>query len=587
MTHGLPSQLGPSHAPAPDQGTPPDNVRAAEYPVLEAMVAQASLPDVLAEICRYAVSDSPGAAAAIYLRHGTDLFLAASHAVSPPRVPGFVAASAPMPEPSISLDLRSVAHEQLGRLTIFLPAADAPPVERLPLAGHFATLALEQRNLLEELQYRVTHDSLTGLLLRSAMPSLSLEPIAPESEEPWTLVLYLDLDGLGRVNEILGTLTADAVLRIVGRRIQSVLSPQDQAVRCGGDEFLIVLRGTRGLSEALPAADHVRRLISEPIDVDGQQLLITVSIGVAIVQPGDSLEKLERAGRIAANQAKKRGRNRIELYERSFETETSDRLLIERALRSASQDGSLQLWLQPKIRLADGKLAGVESLLRWRHPELGMVSPTKFIPIAEETGLVAQLGHWALREACRLHRRCREEGLGEIEFAVNVSPLQFHDPLLAQEIEATLREFAVSPQMVELEITETALIEHFSEVEEAIHGLRSIGLRFAIDDFGTGHSSLAYINTLPVDAVKIDRSFIRHLGTRPGSIAFLESIIRLAHSLRFRVVVEGVETDLQHQTICDLGCDEGQGYLYSRPAPFDVFCQWAAQYAPLEPARSN
>ena len=487
-----------------------------------------------------------------------------------------------LPPDTQTIPLESAAGERLGAILICRTSSvPLSPLERehLHIAERLAVIAIEQHNMVQELTHRAQYDSLTNLCNRLTMESrLSHLVIRSRSVPKPVGVLYLGLDRFRVVNDVLGHRTGDELLRQVGERLRTAVRDSDIVARSGGDEFVVIIPAMNRTDEAVAVSEKLRARLAQPFEVHGHQLCLTVSIGGCTGFPGTSPEALQRDAYTALHHAKRQGRNRTVMFDPAMGSVPPQRLEMERHLRSAIRHQELELHYQPQIDLASGRLAGVEALIRWRHPSLGLVSPATFIPIAEETGLIVSIGEWSLGEACRQAREWVGHGLSHVRVGVNVSALQLEQSGFTQDVLRHLAHHQLPPGLIELEITESLVMRDPERSMAQIQQLRQHGICFAIDDFGTGHSSLAYVQNLPVQCLKIDRSFvskIEHASDRPP---LLENIIRLAHSLNLRVIAEGVETAAQHHALLALDCDEGQGYLYSRPLMAPAVLAWDHQH---------
>jgi diguanylate cyclase (GGDEF)-like protein/PAS domain S-box-containing protein len=389
-------------------------------------------------------------------------------------------------------------------------------------------------------------------------------------------VLLLDLDRFKEINEGLGHEGGDRVLPLVTRRLAEVVRPTDLVARVAGDEFVVVCEGLIGELEAVGVAERINAALREPVRVDRSELHLTASIGIAMTHgEGDHAEALLRDADAALYQAKQRGRARFELFNEARRREARARRALEGELERAIEEGELRVWLQPEIELATGRLMGFEALVRWQHPERGLLAPATFIPQAERSGLIDRLGEWVLLESCRLGRTMRDGaegaeaaplGVGPV-VAVNLSARQLGDPLLADRVAAALSAAGLSPADLCLELTESALMEDADLSLHALRALRALGVRLAIDDFGTGYSSLAYLRRFPIDSVKIDRSFVAGLGSRLEDRAIVSAVLDLTRALGLSAIAEGVEQAGQRDELVRLGCEAAQGYFFSPPRP--------------------
>ncbi|MGC8881357.1 MAG: putative bifunctional diguanylate cyclase/phosphodiesterase [Bryobacteraceae bacterium] len=459
--------------------------------------------------------------------------------------------------------LTTAAGEMVGCLTLFgrAPFGDGPSKEVIEELKELAALAVEQANLLEELKYRAERDPVTGLWNRRQLEEWIEQMRQGERGAPAALVL-VSLEGARRVREILGEETGDALLRSAAERVVRTCGA-GFAARLSGDEIAVLTRGAGEDPGSFGA--QLLRLLEEPFLMGGHEIHARPAIGVAAAEGAEEVRQWLRRARAAAAAARaRRNGARCVVFDPTIAIEAPERLELERRLRGAAGRGELLLHYQPQVRLRDGRTAGHEALMRWRNPEIGTVSPAAFIPVAEETGLIVELGRWALEEACRQARRWQERRL-PARIGVNVSALQLADAGFPEDVRRALADSGIDPRLVELEITESAVVENLKLAAERMRELRGLGVQFALDDFGTGTSSLAYLKELPVNRIKVDRSFLGELDQ--GRAPLLESIIRMAHGLALEVIVEGVETEEQRAALERMGADEVQGYLTGRPMP--------------------
>jgi EAL domain-containing protein (putative c-di-GMP-specific phosphodiesterase class I)/GGDEF domain-containing protein len=460
--------------------------------------------------------------------------------------------------------LETAAGEVAGCLTLFGSGVPPGAAALAPLAElkQAAVLAIEQANLLEELRYRAEHDPATGLWNRDKFQREVAGRRAGGCIPAGTLLLVA-CDGVRRVREILGEESGDALLREVVRRIGR-LPGEPLCGRLSGDE-LVLLLPSGSSQDPLRFGDSVLSALREPALVDGHEFAVHAAVGLARERQGEPWAEWLRRARAAAAAARLRtGAGRCVEFDDSLTLCSPERLELERRLRGAAARGELQLYYQPQVRTRGGGIAGYEALMRWRNPEIGTVSPAAFIPVAEETGLIVELGRWALGEACRQARSWQREGL-PARVGVNVSAVQLAESDFPRHVEQALAASGLPPSLLELEITESMVMQNRQLAAERMRGLRRLGVEFALDDFGTGSSSLAYLKDLPVQRLKVDRSFLAEL--ERASAPLLESIIRLAHQLGLGVIVEGVETPRQLELLAAMGADEIQGYLTGRPVP--------------------
>ena len=416
-----------------------------------------------------------------------------------------------------------------------------------------------------ELEHRARHDTLTGLANRSLLADRIERAIAADPEAPvW--VVTIDLDRFKVINDTLGHQAGDQLLVQLAGRISAAVRPADTVARTGGDDFVLVLTGRADERQAAATVAMVRDAITAPLTVDGHSLIVTCSAGVA-GYPADGRDPatLVKHAEVAMYRAKENGRDVVQFYTPKMNDRARERLDLESALRGALRHDQFELHFQPQVHLASGCVAGTEALIRWRHPQLGLVHPDRFIGLAEETGLIVPIGTWAMRSACLQNCRWRDAGLAPLRIAVNLSARQFAEPGLVETVAQVLDQTGLDPGALEIELTESVMM---ADVDVAIHTMRSLksmGVKLAIDDFGTGYSSLAYLRRFPVDVLKIDRSFVRDIDAGAESAALVDAIVALAHGLHIHVIAEGVETMAQLEHLRASGCDEVQGNIFSRP----------------------
>ncbi|MDB5071201.1 MAG: hypothetical protein JWM87_2312 [Candidatus Eremiobacteraeota bacterium] len=412
------------------------------------------------------------------------------------------------------------------------------------------------------------HDRLTGLPNRLALEQRLAETIAEaQADKRQFGVLFLDLDRFKTINDTLGHSAGDDVLREVAGRIANAVRGGDVVARPGGDEFIILLPRIGQAAELQNVSQRVLRALAVPVGVRENHLYVTASIGAAVYPGhGDSGESLIAHADAAMYRAKGMGGNRFALFDDSMETMAVDRLLLENDLRHAVDAGQLELRYQPIVRLSTNEMVACEALVRWRHPERGLIMPETFIGIAEETGWIVAIDRWVLREACATAHRMRAS-IPEFRIAINMSSRDLREPDLPDVVAAALSDYDLPARALTVEITETVVLDE--SVLPVLRRLYSLGVNVALDDFGIGYSSLSYLKRLPISVLKIDRSFVRDIVTDPYDQAIVASIIAIARSLDFRVVAEGLETDGQIDHLRGLGCDEAQGYRFGKPQPLD------------------
>jgi diguanylate cyclase (GGDEF)-like protein len=465
----------------------------------------------------------------------------------------------------------SAAGELLGEVVAFaesgLPAKSVAP-EALRLSARIAGIAMEQHHLMADLLYHAHHDSVTLLPNRFLLEEhLGQAMVAADRAGSGVALLHVNLDRFQTVNDLLGRGIGDLVLQQAARRMEMGLAAEGTLARTAGDEFSAVLPGVNSLQHAVRCAERLRARMEAPFAVSGHELTVTASIGCALYpkHAADALS-LERSAVSALHRAKHAGRNCVRGFVPGEAGHAEQKARLESALGQALTRGEFGLVYQPQIGLGTMTLSGAEALLRWRHPVIGLVSPTAFIPIAEETGLIVPLGRWVLREACREAEAWRRRGFrGRV--AINGSPVQFGQDDFVASVKTALDDTGAPPDAVELELTESALAGDVRRVAEKMRDLKSLGLSVAVDDFGTGYSSLSHLHELPVDVIKIDISFVRQITGPEDSSPVIETIIAMAHALGKTLVAEGVQTLEQQAYLAALGCDAVQGFLHGRPVP--------------------
>ena len=422
----------------------------------------------------------------------------------------------------------------------------------------------EQRRSEVKIEYMAHHDSLTDLANRVLLNQRLEHALDKTSPEQMVAVHHLDLDQFKSVNDTFGHPAGDKLLKIVADRLRGLVRETDTIARTGGDEFVIVQSAIADPADATSLAQRVIGLMSEPYDLDGQQAVIGASIGIA-VGPGDgsSPDKLLRNADLALYRAKGDGRGTFRFFESAMDLQMQTRRIMEQDLRKALPAGEFELYYQPVVNLVNNEISGFEALLRWNHPNQGMIAPVTFIPLAEEIGFIVPLGEWVIRQACAAAARWP----ADIRVAVNISAVQFRNPGLMQVIVGALANSGLDPTRLEIEITETVLLENKETTLDVLHQLRALGVRIAMDDFGTGYSSLTYLQCFPFDKIKIDRSFVKDITDNTGSLNIVRAVAALANGMGMTATAEGVETREQLDRITSEGCTEMQGFLFSQPLP--------------------
>ncbi|QYF93645.1 EAL domain-containing protein [Massilia sp. PAMC28688] len=443
------------------------------------------------------------------------------------------------------------------------------------------------RKLTEQrIQHVAQHDALTGLPNRSLLQDRLAQAVAYSAHTAHAVwVMLIDLDRFKFVNDSMGHRAGDVLLMTIAARLRSALRDSDTVARLSGDEFVVILAERDG--ETL-SADIVQRLmdaVAQPVMLGTKEFFVTCSIGVSVFPTdGAGTDTLIEHADIAMYRAKKLGRNNFQFYTPAMNEEAMERVRIESALRSALERNEFVLHYQPQVDLTSGRIKGMEALIRWQHPELGVVAPSRFISVAEETGLIVPIGAWVMRTACAQTRRWQEAGLGTLRVAVNLSARQFGSSTLLADIGNVLDETGLDPACLDIELTESLFMTDVTSAVELLHGMKALGVKLSIDDFGTGYSSLSYLSRFPIDVLKIDRSFVADIARDASDAAIVASIIALAHNLKLSVIAEGVETAEQLDYLRRHGCDEMQGYHFSRPLAADDFEQLLRQRACLPAA---
>ena len=424
----------------------------------------------------------------------------------------------------------------------------------------------ERKRAEERVQYLANYDVLTGLPNRFLMQDRLTQAIAHAHRNRLRVALmHIDLDRFKVVNETLGHYVGDALLKQAAERVRKATREADTVARVGGDEFTIVFPNVTSVQALSAAAEGMLDDLSRAFPGEGQELFVSASVGISLY-PDDagSVDELIKHADAAMSTAKHLGRNNFQFFTADMNQEVQERMLIEAGLRTAIQRDELSLLYQPKIDLATRRIFGAEALLRWKHPKLGMISPSRFVPVAEEAGLVGQIGEWVLHTACRQIREWQDAGYS-LQVAVNVSARQFQEYDVAELVMDIMRNTGVLAQNLELELTESAVMNDAEASIVTLERLAELGVQIAIDDFGTGYSSLSYLKRLPLDLLKIDQSFVRDISSDPNDAAIVRAIITLARSLGIKVIAEGVENEAQLAFLNAYGCQYAQGYLFGRP----------------------
>jgi diguanylate cyclase (GGDEF)-like protein/PAS domain S-box-containing protein len=452
--------------------------------------------------------------------------------------------------------------------------------ERGEFSHHIAVVSdISERKAAEErMVYIAQHDFLTSLPNRMMLHDRLTQAIAhAEREQRKVAVMFLDLDRFKAINDTLGHLTGDKLLQLVAGRINSVARTSDTVSRLGGDEFAIMLPYIENTDDIAMIALKLLTSIAGPCVIDGNEIEVTTSIGISVFpEDGTDSESLIAHADAAMYQAKGNGRNNYQFFTREMNRRTLERILLKNKLSHALERNELFLLYQPQVDLQSGHIIGAEALVRWNNPLYGKVLPAQFIPIAEENGLIPPIGEWVLREACRQNQEWRKLGLMKITMAVNISSVQFRQKNLGETIKAILSESGLAPSGLELEITEGVVMQDAEATILLLEDMKAMGLKLSVDDFGTGYSSLSYLKRFPIDKFKIDQSFVRDLTTDTEDAVIVSTIISMAHSLKLKVIAEGVETAEQLAFLKQQGCDEIQGYYFSQPVSAEEFTKLLA-----------
>ncbi|MDP2240702.1 MAG: EAL domain-containing protein [Burkholderiales bacterium] len=436
----------------------------------------------------------------------------------------------------------------------------------------------ERKAAEQRIEHLAQHDLLTDLPNRVLLNDRVEVAVAHAARHGGRLaLLYVDLDKFKFVNDTLGHAVGDQLLKAAAMRIKSAIRESDAASRVGGDEFVVLLSEINAAEDAARVAEKIIRDVSDPYRLNEHELVLTASIGIAIYpENGQDAGELLRLADTAMFAAKGGGRNRYQFYSEAMGARAAERLHLESELRGACARGEIFVAYQPQIDLASGRVIGAEALARWRHPRHGLISPLRFIPVAEESGLILEIGEWILREACRQARDWREQDILDAHVSVNVSAVQFRQADFLEVVKRALDASGLLPANLELEVTESVVMEGVSSMLDILRRLDAFGVKLAIDDFGTGYSSLSYLRQFPTQRLKIDQSFVRDLPGDPDAVAIARAIVSMGHSLGMHIIAEGVENEAQAVFLSSIGCEEAQGYLYAKPMPGSEFEAWVA-----------
>lgn len=446
--------------------------------------------------------------------------------------------------------------------------------------AHLVVATIEARKLVEQVENAKTqlnhlahHDALTGLPNRVLLHDRLAQAIELASRQGTQLaVLFMDLDRFKHINDSLGHAVGDQLLQLVARRLMACVRHSDTASRQGGDEFVVLLSNIKQAEYAAISAQKILAALTAPYRIDQQELHVSVSIGIATYpNDGQDTETLLKSADSAMYHAKESGRNNYKFFVQDMNVRAVHRQSVEASLHRALERQEFVLHYQAKIDLHSNMIIGVEALIRWQHPERGLVAPSEFVPIAEDSGLILPIGRWVLREACFQARAWLDAGLPPIIVAVNTSAREFGATDFMEYVRSTLNDTCVEPRYLELELTESVLMQDAALTNPVLNALTDLGVKLAIDDFGTGFSSLSYLRQFPVDTLKIDKSFVNRMTSNTEDAAIVIAVIGMGRSLKLRVIAEGVETAEQCEFLLAQHCDEGQGYYFSRPVAADAF----------------
>jgi diguanylate cyclase (GGDEF)-like protein/PAS domain S-box-containing protein len=542
--------------------------------VLEMIAQNQPLDAVLGRVEEMVEHYYPGAVARILLKDGRAAGDRGSRSQS---------AAAANYQGHLTVPIRAGDGQMLGHMQIARPEpwqATASELVLLDSKAKLAAMAMEHRELTNRLSYQAQHDPLTGLPNRALLDDRLRQAITlARRQAKMVAVLYVDLDRFKVINDTLGHDVGDLLLRDAAKRLEGTVRESDTLARPGGDEFVAVLSGIETVCDAEIVGERIMEALRDPFQVKGHELFASASVGLSLFpDDGEDAATLQKHADVAMYEAKNRGRNRFQRFARELNSAASERLEVENQLHCASQRGELQLYYQPQFHLPSQRLGGVEALLRWNHPKWGLVLPGRFIPVAEECGLIVPISLWVLQEACRQHQAWRRAGYPPVKIAVNISATQFMRSNLAEKVAQVLAAHEMEPRYLELELTEGVLMQDAQDTARQIAELRALGVRIAVDDFGTGYSSLSYLQRLPIDDLKIDKCFVQDIDRHASMQPLVQAIVGLAHGLNLTATAEGVETAGELAVLQTLGCDQVQGYLLGRPEPAHHWeNQWQVQ----------
>ncbi len=465
---------------------------------------------------------------------------------------------------------------------IYLNMTIAPMRDSAGSITGYLTIAAdisERKEAEQRIEFLAYHDVLTGLpnrlLLRDRVDQAMAQA---DRHHKHVALLFMDLDNFKQINDTLGHDTGDLLLKEVTQRLNQCIRDTDTVSRQGGDEFVILLRDLADGQAAVPVLDKLMEHMQRPFALDGNELTTSVSVGVAVYpEDGRTFDTLMKKADMAMYQAKENGRATYHFFNDAMSHRASEHLALRNGLRRALDHGELELHYQPQVELASGRITGAEALLRWNAPGDGLIMPGRFIPVAEESGLIVPIGEWVIMEACRQASAWRQAGLPELCVAINLSAVQFRRGNVEQTVLRALETTGLPPHCLELELTESIMIQNVEQVLATVRRLKLLGVKLSIDDFGTGYSSLSYLKRFEVDKLKIDQSFVRDLATDPDDAAIVRAIVQMARSLNLKTIAEGVETEDMRHMLRVFQCDEAQGYLFARPMTADMFTRFLSE----------
>ncbi len=439
-----------------------------------------------------------------------------------------------------------------------------------------ATDITERKRAEDRLLQLANYDNLTSLPNRTLFRDRLTHALArARRQKAQVAVLFLDLDRFKLINDSLGHHAGDELLKAVANRLLSNARKGDTVARLGGDEFTVILEELAQPEDATTVARKILDVMNRPFHIDGHEMYVTTSVGIAIYpQDGADIDELLKNADTAMYRAKEQGRNNYRFYTADMNAKAVEYLIMENRIRHALQRNEFILYYQPQVDLHRREIIGLEALIRWHHPDLGLLYPNQFLPLAEDTGFITAIGDWVLHKACQQAAQWQRAGLPPMRIAVNLSPLQFTQPTLIESVTAALRNSGLDPQNLELEITENFLVDNVDNAIVTLRKLHELGVQLAVDDFGTGYSSLSYLKKFPLNSLKIDRSFVRDISNGEGDAAIAEAIVALGQTLRLRVMAEGVETEEQLYFLRTRGCDQAQGFLIGEPLPPEKVPAW-------------